>query len=852
MENMSSYEEITQRNRDLEILTKIIQAVHKSPDLEEAYTRALDSVMKLENVDMAAVYLVDKQRNEAVIQAHRNLPEGFVQRAGRILYPRGATWEVINTGKILNVKSAEQDPNIGQAGRELGFRSMLGIPINLDGKTIGVFWLLSYREHFFTRSEEELLTSIGIQIAIAIARAKMLEEMKQREEELQESEERFSLFMRNLPGVAFMKDIQGHYIYANEMIERVSHSKPSDWIGKTDDEIWSSTTATQFRESDRIAIESRKAFQTIETAQHEDGIHYWLTTKFPILDKNGKPTMVGGIAIDITERKLVEEALRQSEERYRTLFDQSPVGVFIFNEDFKITQCNERMVQILQSSHDRIIGLDMRGLKDQSFMPAMGRVFEGQSCHQESFYEATTSSAKLWLSVCLSPLRDSNGNVIGGMGVVEDITERKLQEERIHYLATHDSLTDLPNRRVLEENLKRVVDRSQMGHIGALLLIDLDNFKIVNDTLGHLGGDKLLITLAQRLRRTLRPDDLLARFGGDEFALLVEGVSIEEVKAIAERIYQRVTESYFHLNNHSIDLTICIGIALIDGSLNDQAVLALADSALYAAKNFGKSRIVLYQCEDDKQFKLAEIGQWASRIKDALQEKQFVPYFQPVIQLDSGKIKHFEALVRLRNRSGEIILPEEFISAAEYFGLMPQIDRWIVQSVLRILRTRSDLRVFINLSGQSLRDASLLEFIKACIQESRIAPGQLSFEIIETVAATDLVRIQHWMKQLKELGCLFALDDFGIGLSSFSYLRALAVDYIKIDGSFIHNLDTDPANRAIVRAITTVANALNKEVIAEWVENKATTETLRELGVKYGQGYIWGIPSAEIHGESYR
>src|SRR5579885_1313323 len=187
MENMSSYEEITQRKRDLEILTKIIQAVHKSPDLEEAYTRALDSVMKLENVDMAAVYLVDKQRNEAVIKAHRNLPEGFVQRAGRILYPRGATWEVINTGKILNVKSAEQDPNIGQAGRELGFRSMLGIPINLDGKTIGVFWLLSYREHFFTRSEEELLTSIGTQIAVAIARAKMFEEMKEQEDILRTS-----------------------------------------------------------------------------------------------------------------------------------------------------------------------------------------------------------------------------------------------------------------------------------------------------------------------------------------------------------------------------------------------------------------------------------------------------------------------------------------------------------------------------------------------------------------------------------------------------------------------------------------------------------------------------------------
>ncbi|MGE5443527.1 MAG: EAL domain-containing protein, partial [Ignavibacteriales bacterium] len=723
-------------------------------------------------------------------------------------------------------------------------------PINSGKETIGVAHFSSLEKTSFTQQESDFILSLANQTGVAIAKAMMLKEMKQREEALRESEERFSLFMRNLPGVAFMKDVQGHHIYVNETWEKIFHKRLSGWFGKTDDEIWPYATATQFKENDRVTIESRKAFQTIETAQHEDGIHYWLSTKFPILDKNGNPVMVGGIAIDITERKVAEEALRQSEERYRTLFDQSSVGVYIFNQGLKIIQCNERMVQILQSSYDKIMGMDMRRLKDQSFIPAMENVFEGQFRHQESFYEATTSSAKLWLSISLSPLRDADGNVIGGMGIVEDITERKRQEERIHYLATHDYLTDLPNRRVLEENLKRAVDRSQRGHSGALLLIDLDNFKMVNDTLGHLGGDQLLTTLAQRLRRTLRPDDLLARFGGDEFALLVEWVSVEEVKAIAERIYGGVTESHFHLNNHSIDLTICIGIALIDGGLNDQAVLALADSALYAAKNFGKSRIVLYQGEDDKQFKLAEIGQWASRIKDALREEHFVLFFQPVIQLRSGEIGYFEALIRLRNESGEIILPGEFISAAERFGLMPQIDRWIIRSVLRILRTRPDLRIFINLSGQSLRDASLLEFTKTCIQESRVTPGQLSFEIIETVAATDLVRVQHWMKQLKELGCLFALDDFGIGFSTFSYLHALPVDYIKIDGSFIHNLDTDPANRAIVQAIATVANALNKEVIAEWVENKAVTETLRELGVKYGQGYMWGIPSAEIHGAS--
>src|SRR5579884_962905 len=476
MENTSSYEEISQRNRDLEILTDLIQAVHKSYGLEDIYRVALDSVMKLENVDMAVVYLVDKQKNEAVIQAHRNLPEGFVQRAGRIPYPRGVTWEVINTGKILNAKSAEQDPNIGQAGRELGFRSMLGIPINLDGKTIGVFWLLSYREHLFTRSEEELLTSIGTQIAVAIARAKMFEEMKRAEERLRESFARLSKKNRYETIISTMTRSIHQSLHLQDVLENTVDAMSKN-MGI--DNVFVSLV-----EGQEAVLKAHRGYpewfiERVRRIPYPRGVTWRVITEgkpmyCPDADNDtflgpagrevgtksyvSMPIHFGGKAVgvininslqknafDEEELKLLEivaqqieaalhnaqiaETLRQSEERYRTLFDQSPVGVFIFNEDLKITQCNERMVQILQSSYDRIIGLDMRGLKDQSFMPAMGRVFEGQSCHQESFYEATTSSAKLWLSLSLTPLRDIYGKVIGGMAVVEDITRRKLAEE---------------------------------------------------------------------------------------------------------------------------------------------------------------------------------------------------------------------------------------------------------------------------------------------------------------------------------------------------------------------------------------------------------------------------------------
>jgi diguanylate cyclase (GGDEF)-like protein len=369
---------------------------------------------------------------------------------------------------------------------------------------------------------------------------------------------------------------------------------------------------------------------------------------------------------------------------------------------------------------------------------------------------------------------------------------------------------------------------------------------VVNDTLGHLAGDQLLITLAHFLQRTLRQCDLLARFGGDEFAVLLEDTSLLEVKTLAERLYQEVNEFRFHLNSYVFDFTISIGISFIDGTLDAKAVLALADSALYAAKDSGKNHIVLYQFEEDKQVKLVEASQWATRIKGALREERFILYYQPIIKLGNGKVEHFEALIRMQDESGKIILPDAFISAAERFGLMFQIDKWMVETVLRILRTCPDSRIFINLSGSCMRDDSLLEFIKTRIKDSEVAPGLLAFEVTETVAITDLMQVKHWMKQLKEVGCLFALDDFGIGFSSFSHLSALPTDYVKIDRSFIHSLDTNRTNRAIVQALTTVTHALGKEVIAEGVENNTVALILQELGVEYGQGYLWGLPSAEI------
>lgn len=725
IETTDFYEELKQKNKDLELLTKIIQAVHKSSDLEEIYKVALDSVMELENVDMAMIYLVDEEKREAILQSYRNLPEDYITRAGRVPSPKGVTWKVINSGWILNGEDVQKDPDIGPAGRDLGHHGVLGLPIFLGEKVIGVIWFLSYQERKFNEREISLLSTLGDQIAIAVAKAKMFEEMKQREEALRDSEERYRALYDDNPSMYFTVDKEGKVLSVNQF--------GAEQLGYSVKELVGQSVLNVFYEDDKNAV------------------------------------------------------LEQ------------------------LTACIHNPTQI---------------------------------AHWE-FRKVVKNGSVLWVKEVARTVRDTNGNTVI-LIVCEDITERKRQEEQIYHLAMHDPLTNLPNRRVLEKNLERVVSRSQQGHRSALLLVDLDNFKVVNDTLGHLAGDQLLITLAHFLRRTLRQCDLLARFGGDEFAVLLEDTSLQEVKTIAERLYQEVNEFRFHLNSYVFDFTTSIGISFIDGSLDAKTVLALADSALYAAKDSGKNRIVLYQSQEDKQVNLVEASQWATSIKDALREERFMLYFQPVMKLGSRKVEHFEALIRMQDESGKIILPDAFICAAERFGLMLHIDHWIVETVLRILRKRPDLRIFINLSGSSMRDDSLLEFTKKRIKDSEVTSGQLSFEVTETVAITDLMQVQYWMKQLKEVGCLFALDDFGIGFSSFSYLSALPADYVKIDRSFIHSLDTNLTNRAIVQALTTVIHALGKEVIAEGVENNTIAGILQKLGVEYGQGYLWGLPGGEI------
>ncbi len=447
----------------------------------------------------------------------------------------------------------------------------------------------------------------------------------------------------------------------------------------------------------------------------------------------------------------------------------------------------------------------------------------------------------------ITPVRAADGEIRHFISIKQDVTARKQNEEQIRHLALHDPLTNLSNRHAFEESLARTVFRARRGSPSTLLLLDLDNFKIVNDALGHPAGDRVLIEVARLIGTLVRPSDEVARFGGDEFAVLLDGVTLDGARLTAERLRRSVDEHRFYVGDRAFDLGISVGVVPVEGTVDAPSLMAVADTALYTAKEKGRNRVIVV----DNPSKgvgslLSEASLWASRIKKAIREDRFVLHYQPIFGLKSGRAVHYEALIRLREGPADLIAPGVFLPAAERFGLMPYVDGWVVDRVVDLLVKRPAVEIFVNLSGASLGDEALLCHIEELVTASGLPAGRLAFEITETTAVRDIVAAREWMRRLKERGCRFALDDFGIGFSSFSYLQSLPADYVKIDGSFIRGLATEPAARALVRAIDTMAHTLGKETIAECVENLESVATLVELGVEYGQGFALGMPGPEL------
>ena len=426
---------------------------------------------------------------------------------------------------------------------------------------------------------------------------------------------------------------------------------------------------------------------------------------------------------------------------------------------------------------------------------------------------------------------------------------RRRAEDQIRHMAYHDVLTGLANRYQFELELKRLLlSVRELGESHAFLYLDLDQFKIVNDTCGHIAGDELLRQLAILLKKHVRQRDTLARLGGDEFGVLLERCPLVRAQQIAEKLRSEVNEFRFSWRGKSFALGASIGLVIVDSSCTDAGeLMSHADLACYSAKEQGRNRIYVYS-EGDANLS-QQIGEmnWVNRINAALDQQLFALYQQNIEPLQKGGATGYrEFLLRMLDGNGEIILPGAFIPAAERYNLMPELDRYVIDRVLAHLGESGGSGgqglCFINLSGVSINDPALFAYIERKLEQYRISPAALCFEVTETAAIIDLSLALEFIRQVRDLGCLFALDDFGSGMSSFSYLSMLPVDFIKIDGEFVKDMDRNPMNAAIVESITKVGHVTGMKIIGEHVENEEVIHQLRQIGVDYAQGYGLGRP----------
>ena len=723
-------------------------------------------------------------------------------------------------------------------------------------RVIGTLDVYANRNREPGADEIEKLNRMARLAGIAIKR-------RQDEERLKSSEARYRGLFENVVDGVYIASRDGEIIAANPaLVEMLGYASV--------DELRAAGRTTILYVN---PIDRERVFARLEAEGFVKNFEYRLRRKDgneivvlenarAVHDENGKIVAHEGTITDITERKRAETRIFKEKERAQVTLQSIGDGV--------ITADAEGRIDYINPVAQDLTGWDMRSAKGMPVTDIMTIVNEHTRATVENpvirclkegrvitlaehSVLITRSGDEVPIQDSAAPIRDRIGNIIGSVMVFHDTSKESRLFRQLSYQASHDSLTGLINRNEFENRLVSSCDalKSDPGQSHALLYMDLDQFKVVNDTFGHTAGDELLRQLADTVQQQIRASDIFARLGGDEFGILLERCSEQKAMDVAEAIRNSVEGYRFEWQDAFTNIRVSIGVVMVTSDVKDVAsLMSSADVACYSAKDMGRNQVHLYK-GGDASLRHEEM-KWVSRITSAVEEERLELFYQPIIDINdrSGHGRgHYELLLRMRDESGQIVSPNSFIPSAERYNLMSTLDRWVIHKALTELADRSNeeearYTLSINLSGTSLSEDRFLEYVVDELGKQRLPNGAICFEITETAAISNLTRVIHFMQELKKLGCKFSLDDFGSGLSSFTYLKNLPVDYLKIDGQFVSNVVDDSVDESMVKAISEVGHAMGIETIAERVETKQVLDKLGLLGVQFAQGYYIARPSS--------
>ncbi|MDP3610175.1 MAG: EAL domain-containing protein [Methylophilus sp.] len=737
--------------------------------------------------------------------------------------------------------------------RQIGWGSVGSFPIQRNGKQYAVLTVYHDSVNAFDEEMIDLLIEMSGDISFALDNFDREIQRQHAQKMLFESEQKLSVILNNVPAYIYLKDLDDCYLFANQEVLNLWGTSLKEVIGFSDEKFFDAETTKKIKENDKRVLVNGEILEQeeVNTSVHTGETRIYWSVKIPLRSADGTIYGLCGISTDITQLRLAE-----ADSRIAAISFESQVGMVITDKNKIVLRVNQAYTKISGFSAEQVVGqppkLICTSHHDSNFHEhiweevARNGVWEGETWNRRENNDTYSQH------LIINAVEDADGNITHYVISLTDTTESKTAALKIEQLAYFDPLTQLPNRRLLLDRLSHAINTSaRSGELGALLYLDLDHFKIINDSRGHDIGDLLLKQVAERLLGCVRADDTVARLGGDEYVILLEGLSKSDheaagqIEQIAQKI-QHVLSKPYVIDKHQFDVTASIGLVMFNGQHSSgEEFLKQADIAMYQAKKSGRNIFKFFNPEMQSSINTRVLLE--EELRKALVLGQFKLFYQ--VQVDfNGKAFGAEALIRWEHPEHGIVSPFNFIPLAEETGLILPIGNWVLNDACAQLKqwenddTTRHLSISINVSAKQFHQEDFVEQVKSAVEKHQIKPMLLKLELTESMLVVNIENIINSMNAIRKLGVRFELDDFGTGYSSLQYLKRLPLHQLKIDQSFVRDITTDKSDKAIVKTIVKMAQGLGLEVIAEGVETEEQRQLLKKMGCSYYQGYLFGKP----------